>query len=490
MKLFPVILSGGSGTRLWPLSRELFPKQLVQLTGKKSLFQQTLERCRYLSDESNIDWMPPVVVCNEQHRFLIAQQAQEIKEPLSTIILEPTAKNTAPALTLAAEYIAQNFEDGLMLVLAADHAIDEPFEFVKTAAKLCEEIGSASTIGVFGITPEFAHTGYGYIESGSLNDKAIGPVTAFKEKPELTVAETYIAAGNYYWNSGMFVCSAETWRKALKELNPAILDACNRSINKAQQDLDFLRVDLESFTESPSDSIDYAVIENIQSLKSLGISVIVTPLVCHWTDLGAWPSVSDYMNADEHGNVVIGDVITEQTNNTFIMAQERLVATVGVDDLVIVETPDAILVADKSKAQDVKHIVTKLKDSARNEHQVHRRVYRPWGNYETVDYGDRYQVKRIIVNPGASLSLQMHHHRAEHWIVVHGTAEVTCDDKTFLMSENQSTYIPIGTTHRLVNPGKFPLELIEVQSGSYLGEDDIVRFEDIYGREKEKNIIG
>ncbi len=490
MMSFPVILSGGTGTRLWPLSRELFPKQLVQLTGDKSLLQQTLQRCALLPGlSSSLDIQAPIVVCNEQHRFLIAQQAQETGQELTTIILEPCGRNTAPALTLAAEYIRQKFEDGLMLVLSADHAMEQPIEFAKSAIQLCEALVDARSIGVFGIKPEFAHTGYGYIEVGESKDHNINLVTSFKEKPELQVAETYLAAGNYYWNSGMFVSHASTWHQALESLNPQISKACSAAVENAEQDMDFLRVNQAAFEQSPSDSIDYAVIENIQSLRKLDISVDMMPLTCHWSDLGSWPSVSDNLPADEQGNVTVGDVITEQTNNTFVMSQERLVATVGVDDLVIVETPDAVLVADKSKAQDVKNIVTRLKLDGRGEHQVHRRVYRPWGNYETVDFGERYQVKRIVVKPGASLSLQMHHHRAEHWIVVRGTAEVTRGEDTFLLSENESTYIPIGTTHRLVNPGKLPLELIEVQSGTYLGEDDIVRFEDIYGREKEK-VIG
>ncbi len=489
MKLFPVILSGGSGTRLWPVSRDLFPKQLVKLTEDLSLFQLTLRRCALLNGSKQLEVQPPIVVCNEQHRFLIAQQAQELSLPLTTIILEPAARNTAPALTLAAEYIEQHHNDAQMLVLPADHAIEQPSAFVESVMTMCEALISASSIGVFGITPEHAHTGYGYIEVGDSKDHGINVVTSFKEKPDVVVAETYLAAGNYFWNSGMFVTHASVWIKALEKLNPEMLQACRSSVKDAHLDLDFLRVAAESFEKSPSDSIDYAVIENIQSLKQMHIAVDMMPLNCQWTDLGAWPSVSDYLNPDAEGNVFVGDVLHEQTTNTFVMAQERMVATVGVDDLVVVETPDAVLVADKSKAQDVKHIVKQLKTSGRDEHLVHRRVYRPWGNYETVDFGDRYQVKRIVVNPGAQLSLQMHHHRAEHWIVVHGTAEVTCDDKTFLMSENQSTYIPIGSTHRLVNPGKFPLELIEVQSGSYLGEDDIVRFEDIYGRENEK-VVG
>jgi mannose-1-phosphate guanylyltransferase/mannose-6-phosphate isomerase len=487
MKLYPVILSGGSGTRLWPLSREQYPKQLVQMTGDHSLFQQTLLRCRLLSDCSQqFELQPPIVVSNEQHRFLIAQQAQEIDQDLTTIILEPCGRNTAPALTLAAEFLRQYHEDGLMLVLPADHSMNEPLEFARAAIQLCGRLSSSRAIGVFGIRPEFAHTGYGYIEVGEPRPNGIHQVTSFKEKPDYQVAETYLAAGNYYWNSGMFICRASIWSEALSELNPAIQSAGQLAVSGARQDLDFLRVDNEAFVKSPSDSIDYAVIENIASLRKLNIEVEMMPLNCHWSDLGAWPNVAHSLPSDDRGNVTLGDVITEQTRNSFVFSQNRLVATVGVDDLVVVETSDAVLVADKSKAEEVKRVVEQLKQRGRSEYLVHRRVYRPWGNYETVDYGERYQVKRIVVKPGESLSLQMHHHRAEHWIVVRGTAEVTRGEETFLLSENESTYIPIGITHRLVNPGKLPLELIEVQSGAYIGEDDIVRFKDSYGRDKEQ----
>ncbi len=489
MKIIPVILSGGAGTRLWPVSRNLYPKQLVKLINDQSLFQQTLVRCNLLSTtDPGLEILAPIVVCNEQHRFMIAQQAQEANQKLTAIILESTAKNTAPALTLAAKYIEQNLGEALMVVLPADHAIEQPGNFVDTALQMCNALTNKPSIGVFGVKPEWAHTGYGYIEMGEQSNDGLNRVVAFKEKPEKKVAEDYIRTGNFYWNSGMFVVSASIWSRSLQALNPEIDKTCGLAIENAKVDLDFIRVDEEAFSQSPSDSIDFAVIENIDALNDLNISVKMLALDCRWTDLGAWSSVSDYLDADNDGNVSVGDVIQEQSTNTFVMSQERLVATVGVKDLVVVETPDAVLVADKSKAQDVKKIVARLKQEGRGEHQVHRRVYRPWGNYETVDFGERYQVKRIVVNPGASLSLQMHHHRAEHWIVVHGTAEVTRGEETFLLSENESTYIPIGTTHRLVNPGKFPLELVEVQSGSYLGEDDIVRFEDIYGRNDDKVI--
>lgn len=428
------------------------------------------------------------MVCNEQHRFLIAQQAQEAGQSLSAIILEPCAKNTAPALTLAAEYITKHYGNALMLVLPADHAIDSPLEFVTVTLQMCQALNNHRAMGIFGITPEYAHTGYGYIEMGEKCDNGVNQVVAFEEKPELNVAEKYLAAGNYFWNSGIIVVMANVWLEAMAELNPEIHKSCHKAIEKSSQDLDFVRVDLKSFEDSPVDSIDYAVIENIHSLKKLNISVDMVPLNCLWADLGAWSSVSDYFKPDENNNVAIGDVIQRQSTNTFVMSQQRLVATVGVDGLVVVETPDAVLIADKSTAQDVKSIVSQLKQTGRSEYQLHRKVYRPWGNYETVDFGDGYQVKRIVVEPGASLSLQRHQHRTEHWVVVKGTAEVTCDDKTFLLSENQSTYIPVGSTHRLVNPGDSPLELIEVQSGRYLGEDDIVRLDDIYGRKDDKVI--
>jgi mannose-1-phosphate guanylyltransferase/mannose-6-phosphate isomerase len=490
MKIVPIILSGGSGTRLWPLSRELFPKQLVQLTGKLSLFQQTLQRCYQLNENINeLDIQPPIVVSNEQHRFLIAQQAKEIEQPLTTIILEPSAKNTAPALTLAAEFIKNNFDNSLMLVLPTDHAVGSPLEFASSLLDLSQAIKNSRTIGLFGIKPELAHTGYGYIEMGEKQDNGINRVIAFKEKPVLKIAEKYLAAGNYFWNSGMFVVQTNIWLEAVADLCADIYSACYQAMEMSTKDLDFVRVDAAAFESSPADSIDYAVIENIPSLKKLNISVDMVPLNCQWTDLGVWTSVSDHLRSDDNGNVAIGDVIQEQSTNTFVMSQQRLVATLGVNDLVVVETPDAVLIANKSKAQDVKQIVAQLKKSGRSEHQVHRRVYRPWGNYETVDVGQGYKVKRIEVNPGASLSLQRHHQRAEHWVVVAGTAEVSCDDKIFLLSENQSTYIPIGSKHRLSNPGKLPLELIEVQSGSYLGEDDIERLDDIYGR-KGDTVIG
>ncbi|MCO7223818.1 mannose-1-phosphate guanylyltransferase/mannose-6-phosphate isomerase [Pleionea sp. CnH1-48] len=484
MKLIPVILSGGSGTRLWPVSRELFPKQLVKLVDDQSLFQHTLKRIEYLRNHiTDVEFASPLVICNEQHRFLIAQQAQESNIDLSAIILEPLAKNTAPALTLAAQYIEQYMSDGIMLVLPADHAVEDLPSFSNSISSLTQSFEHSKSIGVFGITPNSPHTGYGYIEAAAEQDLAT--VVGFKEKPSLEVAEEYVKSGHYYWNSGMFLLSASVWLKALKQLNTKMTEACADAIKNGHQDLDFFRVDKSAFETSPSDSIDYAVIEQVNDLKAMGVSLVMSAMDCGWTDLGAWPSVAEHLGEDEQGNVSQGDVIMSDTSNTFVTAQQRMVATVGVDNLVVVETPDAVLVADKSQAQGVKDIVAELKRRGRDEHETHRRVYRPWGNYETVDYGSRYQVKRIIVNPGASLSLQMHHHRAEHWIVVKGTAEVTCGEKVFLMSENQSTYIPIGTTHRLVNPGKLPLELIEVQSGSYLGEDDIVRFEDIYGREKE-----
>ncbi|PWK50861.1 mannose-1-phosphate guanylyltransferase/mannose-6-phosphate isomerase [Pleionea mediterranea] len=462
----------------------------MQLTGKVSLFQQTLQRCGLLSkNKSGFDVQPPVVVSNEQYRFLIAQQALEVGQPLTTIILESSTKNTAPALTLAAEYIKQHYDNALMLVLPADHAIELPLEFVSSTLHLCQALKAHRSIGIFGVTPDFAHTGYGYIEMGKKQDNGINQVSSFTEKPKRAVAEAYLAAGNYFWNSGMFIVQSYLWLEALVELNVDIHKACHKAMENSSQDLEFVRVDAEAFESSPSESIDYAVIEKIPSLKNLNISVDMVPLNCEWTDLGAWTSVSDQLKPDENGNVAIGDVIQEQSTNTFVMSQQRLVATLGVNDLVVVETPDAVLVANKSKVQNVKQIVAQLKKSGRSEHQVHRRVYRPWGNYEIVDVGEGYKVKRIEVNPEASLSLQLHHQRAEHWIVVTGAAEVSCDDKTFLLSENQSTYIPIGSKHRLSNPGKLPLELIEVQSGSYLGEDDIERLDDIYGR-KGDTVIG
>ncbi|NVJ60849.1 MAG: mannose-1-phosphate guanylyltransferase/mannose-6-phosphate isomerase [Gammaproteobacteria bacterium] len=485
MNIVPVILSGGAGSRLWPVSRELYPKQLVKLLGEKSLLQQTLLRCEKLKAE-NKSISNPVIVCNEQHRFLVAQQASEVGVSLGAIILEPVGRNTAPALTLAAQYIEQKVSSSLMIVWPADHAIKNEEQFIKDTLDCCRSISLSDNIGVFGIRPTVPHEGYGYIEVAEVDSNVtLQEVKSFKEKPEKKLAEQYLKSGNYFWNSGTFVISSVNWCRAIKTFNKEIAGSCEKAIANAQQDLDFVRVNKEDFAASPSDSIDYAVIEQVEQLEAIGVSIKVKPLDCGWTDLGAWPSVSDYLEHDDHQNVTQGDVVLENVRNTFVHSSERFVAAVGVEDLVIVETPDAVLVASKHEAQNVKKVVEKLKQSGREEHLVHRKVFRPWGNYETVDYGSRYQVKRIVVNPGARLSLQMHHHRAEHWIVVHGTAEVTCDEKTFLMSENESTYIPVGSKHRLANPGKFPLELIEVQSGAYLGEDDIVRFDDIYGRANE-----
>ena len=464
MKIYPVILSGGSGSRLWPLSREHYPKQLLSLVGERTLLQDTLLRLDGLSDIAQ-----PLIVCNEEHRFLVAEQCRQLDcEPLD-IILEPIGRNTAPALTIAALYIQQIEPDALLLVMPADHLIQDIQSFqlaVVTAATLATD----GKLVTFGITPLRPETGYGYIKQGEGN-----AVEAFVEKPDQITAESYLASGEYLWNSGMFLLSAGTWMREIHRLEPDMEQACISALDKGKLDGDFRRLHKESFTEAPSDSIDYAVMEKTQHAA-------VVPMDAGWSDIGAWSSLWAVTPRDRDNNAVQGDVYTYDTHHSMILSNHRLVATIGLDNMIIVETSDAVLVADKDRAQDVKLVVDRLKTEQRGEHLHHRRVHRPWGHYESVDDDSRFQVKRITVKPGASLSLQMHHHRAEHWVVVKGTAKVTRGDESIMLSENQSTYIPIGMKHRLENPGTIALEIIEVQSGSYLGEDDIVRFDDIYNR--------
>ncbi|MBI1423169.1 MAG: mannose-1-phosphate guanylyltransferase/mannose-6-phosphate isomerase [Gammaproteobacteria bacterium] len=477
MQIKPVILSGGSGTRLWPLSRQLFPKQLLPLVNHHTMLQDTAMRVKGATNMS-----PDVlVVCNEEHRFLVAEQLRSMNVPTDSIILEPVGKNTAPALTLAA--LALQNKDCSMLVMPADHVIQNTAAFhdaIKQAAKLAEQ----GYIATFGIVPARAETGYGYIEQGKAINEQAFQVARFVEKPDRTTAQGYLDAGTFLWNSGMFMLTPQTWLTHLSRLQPAMMQACEQAYCNGQADKDFYRLDKAAFATSPSDSIDYAVMEKLVATPEAKVAVV--PLQAGWSDVGAWDALWDITNKDPAGNVVKGDVVNIGSQNSMLLSEGRLVAGVGLDSMVVVETADAVLVAHKDRVQDVKEVVTWLKAEGRDEHLTHRRVYRPWGSYEGIDVGERYQVKRITVNPQASLSLQMHHHRAEHWIVVKGTAKVTRDDEVFLVSENESTYIPIGTRHRLENPGTIPLEMIEVQSGSYLGEDDIVRFEDIYGREKEK----
>ena len=464
----PVIMAGGSGSRLWPLSRQLNPKQFLPLTGEGSMLQETLKRLEPLEHRA------PLLICNEEHRFLVAEQVRQQGVSDARILLEPEGRNTAPAIAVAALQAIAEEPDALLLVLAADHLI-------RDVEKFHESIGHAQTLAeanhlvTFGIVPTHAETGYGYIQRGEeLKDFGF-QVKRFVEKPDSNTAEDYLATGGYYWNSGMFLFSAKRYLDELERFQPAMVEACRAALAGASQDLDFTRLDAEAFRACPSDSIDYAVMERTEQAA-------VVPLEAGWSDIGSWSALWDVKEHDAQGNACQGDVMLHDSHNLMVHADHRLVATVGVEDLVVVETKDAVLVAHKDRVQEVKKIVERLKREGRQEHINHREVYRPWGVYDSIDKGDRYQVKCITVKPGAKLSVQMHHHRAEHWVVVSGTAKVTIGDKTQLVSENESTYIPIGQVHALENPGKIPLELIEVQSGSYLGEDDIIRFNDRYGR--------
>lgn len=460
----PVIMAGGSGTRLWPLSRAGHPKQFLALNSKKTMLQETAERLCDLPTSDSI------TICNEEHRFFVAEQLREI-DALGKIILEPVGRNTAPAIALAA--LLQEEDDPLLLVLAADHVITDREVFANALLKAAP-LAEAGKLVTFGIVPSEPHTGYGYIEAGNPLDSAFS-VASFKEKPSPDMAADYVSRGGYYWNSGMFLFKASRYLQELKTHRPDIVAACEKAVGTISPDLDFIRIDTEAFTECPDDSIDYAVMEKTKD-------AVVVPMDAGWNDIGSWSSLWEISDKDEFGNVASGDVLLHATCNSLAKTDDKLVALVGLTDVVVVSTKDATLVAHKDHVQDAKVIASKLKREGRYEWELHREVYRPWGKYDSVDQGDRYQVKRITVNPGAKLSVQMHHHRAEHWVVVSGSALVTNGDKTFLMSENESTYIPIGVVHALENPGKLPLEIIEIQSGAYLGEDDIVRISDTYGR--------
>lgn len=477
--LLPVILSGGSGTRLWPLSRESYPKQLLELIGTTSMLQQTAQRTRRLSGEITV--AAPCVVCNVEHRFITAEQLRAGGTPASAILLEPVGRNTAPALTLAALHVSGDLDDPILLVMPADHVISDQAAF-HLAVKTALPAAMSGVMVTFGVVPTRAETGYGYIRFGALHDSGIYALDAFVEKPDAHSAQQYLESGQYLWNSGMFMMRASVWLKAVGLLQPSMLSACRDSLAAGQVDADFVRVDQRAFSACPSDSIDYAVMEKLPGAPEFEIPVGVVPLEAGWSDVGAWEALWDVLDKDAAGNAVQGDAVLESTHNSLVFASSRLVATVGLENIVVVETPDAVLVSEKRHAQDVKKIVAHLKSNGHTLADTHRKVHRPWGWYDSIDAGDRFQVKRIVVKPGARLSLQMHHHRAEHWIVVRGTAEITNGDQVMLLSENESTYIPLGHVHRLSNPGKVPLEIIEVQSGSYLGEDDIVRFEDTYGR--------
>ena len=463
--ILPVILSGGSGTRLWPLSREAYPKQFLPLTGNHTMLQATWLRVADIAAHA------PIVVANESHRFVAAEQLQQTGIAPSAILLEPIGRNTAPAIAAAALEARRNGEDPLLLILPSDHLINDIARFHEAIAQAAR-ISDQGKLVTFGIQPTAAETGYGYIKAVA----GEGPraIERFVEKPDLATAESYLASGEYYWNSGMFLFRASRYLEELERLQPQILSACRKALERARRDADFIRLDADAFSASPSDSIDYAVME-----KTTDASVV--PLDAGWSDVGSWTALRDVSLQDVDGNVHHGDVIAIDCRNTYAYG-DRLIAMVGLDDVIVVETDDAVLVGKSDRMQEVKDVVARLKADGRSEATWHRKVYRPWGAYDSIDNGERFQVKRITVKPGGTLSLQMHHHRAEHWIVVSGTAEVTRGDEVLLLAENQSTYIPLGVTHRLRNPGKLPLELIEVQSGSYLGEDDIVRFEDTYGR--------
>ena len=478
--ILPVIMSGGSGSRLWPLSRALHPKQFLALLNENTLLQETINRL------DNTKCLNPLIICNNEHRFIVAEQLRANGTTASDIILEPMGKNTAPAITLAALAAVAKGDDPLLLVLAADHVIKDVPAF-QQAVLDAKAFAAQGKLVTFGIVPTHAETGYGYIKQGTkqsakqAQNEAIGfDVDSFVEKPNLATAQAYLDSGEYLWNSGMFMFKASRYLEELAKFSPDMLAVCTQAYENKTQDLDFTRISADIFVQCPEDSIDYAVMEPI--CKAEGAGAIVVPMNAGWSDVGSFSSLWEVSEKDEHGNVNHGDIISHNTTNSYINASHKLVTTVGVDNLVIVETKDALLVACKDQVQDVKAIVEKLKAEDRYEYKHQREVFRPWGKYDSLDFGERDQVKRITVKPGAKLSIQMHHHRAEHWIVVSGTARVTNGDKAFLLTENESTYIPLGTVHALENPGKILLEMIEVQTGSYLGEDDIVRFDDKYGR--------
>lgn len=466
--LQPIIIAGGTGSRLWPISREMFPKQFQRLYGDKTMLQATIERLQ------GLDCLPPIVICNENHRFIVAEQLRQIGQLNHNIILEPIGKNTAPAIALAAFFASQNGDNPNLLVLPADHVIlnKEAFQVAIKQALSHVEHGKLVT---FGIVPQSPETGYGYIQCGEKLADTAFKVSQFVEKPDHATAQDYLDSGNYLWNSGMFAFKAKRYLVELQQHRADIYDICQKATTNWQTDLDFVRIDKEIFQTCPEDSIDYAVMEKTAD-------AVVVPMDAGWNDVGSWSSLWQVSAKDEQGNAKTGDVLCIDSRNNYIFAETDLVATVGVQDCIIVQTKDAVLVTNQDKAQDVKLLVKQLQQDGRSETSLHREVYRPWGKYDSIDNGNRYQVKRITVKPNEKLSVQMHHHRAEHWIVVSGTAKVSVDDKEILLTENQSVYIPLGAVHFLENPGKIPLELIEVQVGSYLGEDDIVRFEDRYGR--------
>jgi mannose-1-phosphate guanylyltransferase/mannose-6-phosphate isomerase len=472
----PVILSGGSGSRLWPMSRAGYPKQFLPLATENTMLQDTVSR---VSDTQL--FQAPLMICNAEHRFIVADQLRSLGTHAQKIILEPVGRNTAPAVAVAALSILKKQEDALMLVLPSDHVILNQTAFMN-AVNTARQAAQDGKLVTFGIDPDKPETGYGYIQKGNALNRVSGAfdLTRFVEKPDEKTAEVYVASGEYYWNSGIFLLSARQYLDELGRHHPEMVAACEQALDAAEEDLHFSCLNQEAFVTCPSDSIDYAVMEKTQAAA-------VVPVNMSWNDLGAWSALWDVEDKDEAGNASRGDVLLHNTRNSYVHSEHALVAVTGLDNVIVVATDDAVLVANREQAQDVKKIVDQLKADGRYEHNLHTTVHRPWGHYRGIDLGDRYQVKRITVKPGERLSLQMHHHRAEHWIVVKGTAKVTNGEKSFLLRENESTYIPMGEVHRLENPGKVDLELIEVQSGGYLGEDDIVRFEDGYGRAPETN---
>ena len=479
--IVPIILAGGAGSRLWPLSRGEYPKQLLRLGGDHSLLQVTAKRAGRVAELDSIDCEPPLVLCSEELRFLVSEQLEEIGHSPQGVVLEPVGRNTAPALTAAAHWLTAQGKDPLMLVMPADHVVNDEQSFLDMVAAGIEGTRSGAMV-TFGITPSAPETGYGYIQLGASRGRpgaGIHDVARFVEKPDHETAQRYLADGNHLWNAGIFLMGASVWLAAIKELRPDIEQAALRSVEQSSRDLHFTRLHRRAFECCPAESIDYAVMEPLSARDD---ALLVVKADIGWSDLGSWSAIYDIGAADSMGNVVQGDSYAMDTRNSLLISDDRFLATLGVSNLIVVSTPDALLVADRAHVQDVRAVVDHLNASGRDESRTHRRVYRPWGSYEALDSGERYQVKRLSVKPGARLSLQMHHHRAEHWTVVRGTARVTRGSEEFLLGENESTYIPLGTVHRLENPGRLELEVIEVQSGSYLGEDDIVRIEDQYNR--------
>jgi mannose-1-phosphate guanylyltransferase/mannose-6-phosphate isomerase len=481
MLLQPVILSGGSGTRLWPLSREKHPKQLLSLFNNETMLQATAKRVKDFQGDISVS-PKLIVVCNEEYRFITAEQLREIDYENSALILEPFGRNTAPAVTLAAINAIHQDQDSVLLIMPADHVIADESKFHAVVAKGLPQALKGAMV-TFGIVPTRPDTGYGYIEINEpINHETPIGLRNFVEKPSVEIAQQYLDSGNYVWNSGIFMMRASVWIKAIQHFNLPMYQACSHAYQGAKIDCDFVRIDKEAFATCPSDSIDYAVMEKLASSPELGIHACVVPFDAGWSDVGAWDAVWQVSDKDARGNSVRGDVIIEDSNNCLVISDSRLVTCLGLDDVIVVETPDAVLVTNKQNTCNIKRIIARLKDNNYLQTDNHRKVYRPWGHYDSVDSGEHFQVKRIVVKPGGSLSMQMHHHRAEHWIVVTGTARVTRGDEVMTLTANQSTYIPLGVKHRLENTGTVDLEVIEVQSGTYLGEDDIVRFGDIYGR--------